>query len=298
MSDRVHGATMSAKQAILNKVQWQAYEASDRSKATWSVTILKELDLAIENGHIFAALQPKLDLRTGSICGAEALARWQHPTRGFIGPDDFIEQADHGGRLKALTKCILRSALTSCRNVFESDPEFVLSVNVAPSLLEDLSFADEVQGVLDEYGVESRNIMLEVTESSEFANDEACANTMQKLRSLGFELSIDDYGTANSTLEYLRKIPATELKIDRRFVANMLVSEADYHMVASTIQLGHRLRMLVVAEGVEDDTTLNTLQSLNCDIIQGYVLSKPLNEEDFLEFVAQDLKNEKQLINF
>ena len=297
MSDRVQGATMSAKQAIMKGVQWLAYEASDRGAAKWSVTLLRELDLAIENGHIYAALQPKLDLRTGCISGAEALARWHHPTKGLIRPDEFIEQADQGGRLLDLTLCVFENALSACAPTIHNDPDFVLSVNIAPSLLESLAFPGCLMEKVEKFGIDPRNIMLEVTESSQFADDEICSQTMQQLRLRGFELSIDDYGTANSTLEYLRKIPASELKIDRKFVSNMLENEADYHLVASTIQLGHRLRMLVVAEGVEDDKTLNTLQSLNCDIIQGYAISRPLDPPDFGDFLAEYSTPDKKLIN-
>ncbi len=297
ISDRVHGATMSAKQAIIKGVQWQLYEAADRSEATWSVTMLKELDLAIERGHIYAALQPKLDLKTGQIAGAEALARWHHPTKGLIQPDEFIGQADHGGRLLELTLYVLDNALSTCSEVFAANPHFILSVNIAPSLLESPSFPYQVLKIVEKHGIDATGVMLEITESSQFANDSACTNTMQQLRKLGFKLSIDDYGTANSTLEYLRKIPASELKIDRKFVSHMLDNESDYHMVASTIQLGHRLRMLVVAEGVEDDKTLHALKSLNCDIVQGYVISKPLESPGFLEFIEERHIENKKLIS-
>ena len=292
VSDRVEGATLSAKKAIIKGVQWETYETTDRSAATWSVTMLRELDLAIEKGHINVALQPKLNLRTGQISGAEALARWTHPSRGLIQPDQFIDQAERGDRLLGLTMCVLQKALGACAEDFARDSEFVLSINIAPSMLEDGLLVDLLSAKLAEFGVPEANIMLEVTESSRFADDAACAKTMQLLREKGFKLSIDDYGTANSTLDYLRKIPASELKIDRKFVQNMLENEADYHLVASTIQLAHRLRMLVVAEGVEDNSTLNTLKSLNCDIIQGYALSKPLEPNAFEVFMSQHLANE------
>ena len=295
MTDRVQGVSLSAKQAIINGVQWETYEVVDRSAATWSLTLLRELDDAIKAGHIHVALQPKLDLRTGLISGAEALARWQHPTRGAITPDEFIPQAERGGRLMELTDCVLQAALKACEDTIKRDPEFILSVNIAPSMLEHAGLPKLLVKTLSEVGVHPRNIMLEVTESSQFANDDVCARTMQQLRELGFELSIDDYGTANSTLEYLRKIPASELKIDRKFVNNMLKNEADYHLVASTIQLAHRLRMLVVAEGVEDAKTLESLRKLNCDVIQGYYISRPLATDAFNRFILQYPLQEKRI---
>ena len=291
MSDRVNGATMSAKQAILSGVQWQSYQPADRSDATWSVTMLRELDVAIEQGHVNIALQPKLNLRSGKISGAEALARWNHPTRGFIQPNEFIDQAEKGDRLLALTMCVLGKGLEACSDEFNRDPDFLLSVNIAPSMLENSELPNLLSAKLAEHNVPGANIMLEITESTQFANDEVCALTMQRLRERGFQLSIDDYGTANSTLEYLRKIPASELKIDRKFVQNMLESEADYHLVASTIQLAHRLNMLVVAEGVEEIDVLSTLKSLNCDVIQGYVIAKPLKINEFLNFMNRHSKN-------
>ena len=296
MTDRVRGATLSAKQAIISRVQWQPYTQSDRSAATWSVTLLKELDLAIENGHVDIALQPKLNLKTGEISGAEALARWHHPTRGFIQPDEFINQAEKGGRLLALTSCVLGKGLDACSEEFARDPSFVLSVNIAPSMLENTDLPSILAQELAKHRVPASNVMLEITESGQFANDEICASTMHQLREQGFHLSIDDYGTANSTLEYLRKIPAGELKIDRKFVQNMLENEADYHLVASTIQLAHRLNMLVVAEGVEEIDTLSTLKSLNCDIIQGYLIAKPMKPKDFIAFVGRRAEEGKTVL--
>lgn len=286
LSDRILGANLSAKRAGMTGKTWLTYEEEDKVEAAWSITRLRELDLAIRAGQIRADLQPKVDLRTGQIAGVEALARWTHPIRGSIRPDEFIAAAEGGRRIKELTIAVMHSALASVQSTIFENAEFTLSVNITPSLLTDITFPHTISALLAEYPISPANLILEITESTAFSNNETCLKSMHELVAMGITLSIDDYGTGNSTLDYLRRIPARELKIDRKFVSDILKSDEDSLLVKSTIKLAHELNMLVVAEGVEDSLTLEKLRIMGCDLVQGFLISRPLSPENFTHFVS------------
>lgn len=286
LSDRIIGASLSAKRAASQDQSWMVYEEGDKAETAWSVSRLSELDLAISGGQIRTALQPKFDLNTGVIVGVEALARWTHPIRGNIRPDEFVKAAEDGGCIKELTIAVLHSALPSVEHAIFENPEFILSVNITPSLLRDPTLCGSIASLLATYGVSPANLILEVTESTVFSNDDVSITSIHELVAMGIKLSIDDYGTGNSTLEYLRNIPAKELKIDQKFVRDILRDEDAYALVASTIKLAHELKMTVVAEGVEDSQTLEKLRDMGCDLAQGYLISRPLTPKQFLNFMT------------
>ena len=296
MSDRILGANLSAKRATSMSKVWLAYEEGDRKEAAWSVTRLRELDLAIQAGQIRADLQPKVNLRTGSVTGAEALARWTHPIRGSISPDEFVKAAEDGGRIKELTIAVMHSALSSVRQAISDDPAFTVSVNISPSLLADPTLCGSISSLLALYQIDPANLILEVTESTAFAEDDVVNQCMHELVGMGIQLSIDDYGTGNSTLAYLRNIPAGELKIDQKFVSDIMTSGEDEALVQSTIQLAHELNMVVVAEGVEDSRTLEKLRQMGCDVGQGYLISRPLTPDHFAQYMA-NLQRPRAKIN-
>ena len=293
MSDRIMAANLAAKQATSKGEVWRTYEATDQSEAAWEITQLHELDIAIRTDQIVAHLQPKVSLQTGATTGAEALARWTHPIRGSIRPDEFVATAEAGGRIKELTIAVMRSALTAVQPAIIADPEFKVAINITPSLLTDRTLCHTISSLLAQYQIQPSNLILEVTESTAFSDNQTCFQTMHELVSMGITLSIDDYGTGNSTLDYLRKIPARELKIDREFVSDILTSEEDSALVHSTIRLAHKLKMKVVAEGVEDSPTLEKLRIMGCDQVQGYLISHPLSAEDFLLFISNIIATNK-----
>lgn len=296
MSDRILGANLSAKRAASMNKAWLAYEEGDKKEAAWSVTRLRELDLAIQAGQIRADLQPKVNLRTGSVTGAEALARWTHPIRGSISPDEFVKAAEDGGRIKELTIAVMHSALSSSRQAISDDPSFTISVNISPSLLTDPTLCGSISSLLALYQIDPANLILEVTENIAFAENDVANKCMHELVGMGIQLSIDDYGTGNSTLAYLRNIPAGELKIDQKFVSDIMSSGEDETLVQSTIQLAHELNMIVVAEGVEDSRTLEKLRQMGCDVGQGYLISRPLTPEHFAQYMA-NLQRPRTKIN-
>lgn len=297
LSDRILGASLSAKRASSIDKNWLVYEVGDKEETAWSITRLRELDLAISGGQIRTALQPKFDLKTGGIVGVEALARWKHPVRGNIRPDEFVQAAEDGGRIKELTLAVMHSALPAVGPAVSDNPDFTISINITPSLLADPTLCSSISSVLAAYNISPSNLILEVTESTAFANNETSVQSMHELVSMGIKLSIDDYGTGNSTLEYLRHIPASELKIDRKFVSDLLHDEEDSALVMSTIQLAHDLNMVVVAEGVEDSPTLEKLRQMDCDLVQGYLISRPLPPDQFLNFLS-NLRAISTKVNF
>lgn len=296
LSDRVLGANLSAKRAAASGKHWMAYEEGDKKEATWSVTRLRELDLAMQAGQIRADLQPKVNLRTGSVVGAEALARWTHPIRGPIKPDEFVRAAEDGGRIKELTLAVMHSALSTAKRAIAGDSDFTIAVNISPVLLTDPTLCGSVASMLALYQIEPSNLILEVTENIAFADDEVCIASMHELVDMGVRLSIDDYGTGNSTLAYLRSIPARELKIDQKFVSEITNREEDATLVQSTISLAHELNMTVVAEGVEDSRTLEKLRQMGCDVGQGYLISRPLPPEQFTQYMI-NLQRPKSKVN-
>lgn len=294
-SDRILGANLSAKRASAAGKTWMTYEEADKAETAWSITRLSELDQAIRTGQVYADLQPKVALGSGRITGVEALARWTHPIRGPVRPDEFIAAAENGNRIKELTIAVMNSALTSVQSAVHDDPDFKLSINITPSMLTDFTLPHTISALLAKYEIAPENLILEITESTAFADNETSVKSMHDLVDMGVTLSIDDYGTGNSTLDYLRKIPAQELKIDRKFISNISSNNADHMLVQSTIKLAHELNMSVVAEGVEDSHILDALQAMGCDQVQGYLISRPLNPEQFSKYMSHIRKKTRRV---
>jgi diguanylate cyclase (GGDEF)-like protein len=231
----------------------------------------------IEDGELVLHYQPKLALATGRVEGVEALVRWQHPERGLLPPDAFIELAESAGLMGRLTDAVVDQALKQARLWAEQDRELTVAVNVSPSNLVDESFPDTIADLLVAHGVPARSLVLEVTESLLMQDRARAERVLGRLREQGVGLAIDDYGTGYSSLAYLAELPAvTELKLDRTFVAGMTASWRAESIVISTLQLARALGLVLVAEGAEDQETVDLLASLGCDVVQGYHLSRPL----------------------
>ena len=249
--------------------------SSDEDSA-WELSLMSELDAAIDAGDIWLAYQPQFDLDSDAISGAEALVRWQHPTRGAISPETFVLPAESHNRIKRLTFHVLELAARSSRPLLELDPDFRLSVNLSASLLQHPHLPAQITQVLIATGFPASNLTLEVTESAPFSEHGIVATNLAGIAAIGIELSIDDYGTGNATLDYMRSVPCQEIKIDRRFVSGLTSSASDKLLVESTIELAHALGRRVIAEGIEDAETLDALRRIGCDVAQGYFLARPM----------------------
>jgi diguanylate cyclase len=240
---------------------------------------VEALRRGIAEGELVLHYQPKIALATGEVEGVEALARWQHPTRGLLFPDSFIDLAESAGLMSRLTSAVVDMALAQCRRWADDGSPLTVSVNVSPSNLVDEEFPDEVAALLSRYGLPAAALVLEVTESILMEDRERAIRVLSRLRDAGVGVSIDDYGTGYSSLAYLAALPVTELKLDRVFIGAMTGSSRAASIVTSTLQLAHALDLTLVAEGAEDQATVDALASLGCDVVQGYHLSRPLPPE-------------------
>jgi diguanylate cyclase (GGDEF)-like protein len=236
-----------------------------------------ELSSAIANGELIVNYQPKIDLATGKAAGLEALVRWPHPELGLILPDEFISIAEDTGLIRPLTMTVLDQSLQQCRSWKKQGCEQHVSVNLSARSLVDSDLPQAVGDLLQRYGIDGNSLTFEITETAIIADQDSAASIFNAFHNLGIGLSIDDFGTGYFSLSELRDLPIDEIKIDRGFVSAMSSDEKDAFIVRSTIALGQNLGMRVVAEGVEDQTTLDELRWLGCDYAQGFLMSRPLS---------------------
>ena len=252
---------------------WQLYQSSN-PQSPKRISRLAELRTALDTGQLLLHYQPKLDLRTNAITGFEALVRWQHPQHGLIMPAEFIPLIEQTGLVRHLTAFVLAEALQQWREWNRGD-ELTIAVNISPHSLNDPDFPELVEVMLREYEVPERTLELEVTENALAFDEELSSETLHRLRRAGVKVVLDDYGSAYSSLGRLLDLPIDELKIDRKFVGALTRDPDSAEIVRSTIALGHRLGMTVIAEGVESEEALRELAALDCDGAQGYYISMP-----------------------
>ena len=240
-----------------------------------------DLDHAIRNGDLVLHYQPKVDLATGKVSGAEALVRWQHPVLGMLPPARFVPLAERTHLIGPLTFHVLRLAATQARAWAQQGRPLPIAVNVSAINLDDGGFVDSVARILKDVGVAAGLIELEVTETALMRDPERAQAAIQALSELGVHVAIDDFGTGYSSMTYLRKLAVAKIKIDKSFVMDMGVSRNDSIIVRSIIDLGHSLGLKVVGEGVEAADTMAVLASLGCDYAQGFHLARPMDAEAF-----------------
>ena len=250
------------------------------------LSLLGDLRAAIDGEGLHVNFQPKLDLSTGTVIGAEALVRWNHPVRGMVPAAQFVRVAEETGLIKQLTDIMLADSIRALRSIHDRGHYLGLSVNLSTHDLLDTRLATRVDDHLRENGVPAAMLTLEITESSLLIDAPRARQTINDLHDVGVRLSIDDFGTGYSSLSYLRRLPVGELKIDRSFVANVLLDEQDEVIVRSTIDLGHNLGLEVVAEGVENNEVLERLRQFGCDVAQGFCISRPLDEAHFVSWLG------------
>ncbi|MFI5938271.1 putative bifunctional diguanylate cyclase/phosphodiesterase [Actinoplanes sp. NPDC051494] len=244
------------------------------------LAVIADLRVAVERGELAVAYQPKVDPRTGRVVGVEALARWSHPLRGPVSPDEFIPLAEHSGLVRPLTLFVLETALRCRAGWAAMGYDLHVAVNLSPNSLLDADLTEVVARLLAETGNPAHALTLEITESTILADPAGSMATLERLHALGVELSIDDFGTGYSSLGRLRELPIQEVKIDKSFVRSLAADLRDQAVVRSAVQLGHALDLRVVAEGVEDPDTYAYLAEEGCDVVQGYHLSRPLPADD------------------
>ena len=247
---------------------------------------LEEILHGIRSGQFEPFFQPKVDMKTGRIVGAEALARWMHPDHGVIGPGAFIPPIEKTGNIDDLTFIILRKSAAAIRSFHDKGDLLTVSVNLSLVSLDDTALADKITLAVREAGVDPQYVILEITESAAMTNIGTALENLARLCMNGFALSIDDYGTGSSNLQQLTRIAFSELKIDQSFVKDFADNKALRIVVESSIDMAHKLMVKSVAEGVETQRDWNALAAVGCDTVQGYFIAQPMNLAAFGDFVA------------
>jgi diguanylate cyclase (GGDEF)-like protein/PAS domain S-box-containing protein len=248
--------------------------------------IEQSLRLAVEREEFVLHYQPKIDMATDEVTGAEALIRWSHPTRGVISPAQFIPIAEQSGLILPIGRWVLREACRQMRAWLDAGLKLSsVAVNVSAVELREDDFVDYVLSVLDETGLDPRLLELELTETVLMKDIDVTATVLQELREHGMRVSVDDFGTGYSSLSYLHRFPIDSLKIDRSFVSEIRVEAGGSAIVAAIISMARSLRLRVVAEGVETAAQLAFLQALACDEAQGFYFSRPVAPDEFVEYV-------------
>jgi len=241
---------------------------------------------ALASNRLDVYLQPILDLRSGATVGVESLARWNDPARGPIAPDVFIRLAEESGLIAELTRWSLNNTLRLCAPLQAKPGSPGVSINLSPRVFGQRDLVTQITGALNIWNVPPTAVTLEVTENALMEDPDVSLRLLQRLRDEGLRISIDDFGAGYSSLAYLKHFPATELKIDRSFVADLQRDPRSMQVVRSIIDLGHHLGLTVVAEGVEDGITLNMLRGMGCDFAQGYHIGRPAPADQVIAALA------------
>jgi EAL domain-containing protein (putative c-di-GMP-specific phosphodiesterase class I) len=251
------------------------------------------LSRAIRNREMVLGYQPKVDLRTGKVVGAEALVRWHHPVDGIISPDVFIPIAEQTGLIVPLGDWVIDEACATLRTLAELGiHDFVIAVNLSARQLRQRRFVNRLAETLARHGVSAQRLELEVTESQLMDHPEEARDALAQLKLLGVRLSIDDFGTGYSSLSHLQKFPVDCIKIDRSFLGGSSDTPENGHAVITRaiIALGHNLKLQVIAEGVETREQLTFLRDHDCDQMQGYYFSPPLGQDGLQDMLQRDAR--------
>jgi diguanylate cyclase (GGDEF)-like protein len=276
LSGLLQKAEMAMYAAKSARVGQRVYSTDDDSNDEARLRTLHELRLALTRNELVLHYQPKVDLPGQGVQGVEALVRWNHPTRGLLFPAEFLEVAEHGGLMRTLTRVVLDLALDQVVLWRDQGRTLTVAVNLSSRSLADYHLATTVARMLSARDLPGSALMLEVTEEFLLVDHDRARNILLRLRAAGVLIAVDDFGTGYSSLAYLRDLPIDELKLDQSFVIPMLDDDRASALVASSIHLGHSLGLRIVAEGVESAEVLDRLVSFDCDVAQGYHLSRPV----------------------
>lgn len=252
---------------------------------------LKRLELsshfrqATEDDEFVLYYQPQMEFSSNKIIGAEALIRWIHPEFGLIPPDEFIELAEKSGHIYMITEWVVRNSLIQLAEWHENGHNIELSINISANDIQNPELASLLETEMIKNKIEPSWIKLEITENSLMLYSSQTASALTRITELGIAISIDDFGTGYASLQYLTKMPVTQIKIDKSFVMQMLSNDQDAVIVRSTIDLAHNLGLKITAEGIEDEETLSILEVLSCDYAQGFYLAKPMNNTAFINWL-------------
>jgi diguanylate cyclase (GGDEF)-like protein len=273
------------------KVGCLVYAADRPEFRSVRVALIGELRRGIDQNQLLLHYQPKINLRTRAVDGVEALVRWLHPRQGLLPPNQFIELAEETGLIKPLSLWTLQTALLQCRVWHQEGSALNVAVNLAADVVREPDLVEMIVAILQSSDALPAWLTLEITESAVMGNPTTAKAMLGRLRSMGVRIAIDDFGTGYSSLSYLKDLPVDEIKIDQSFVQGMTSGGPNASIVRSVIDLGRNLGLKIVAEGVENDETVELLESFGCEYVQGFYFSTPLPPANFAAWLAQSRRN-------
>lgn len=276
-------AMFEAKQNRKSKYQFYSRELKERSEKRLELEVA--LKKALKEKQFELYFQPMISLHSGEVMQAEALLRWNHPKQGLVMPSEFIELSEETGLIVPIGKWVLAEACELIKELETSNKKVVISVNLSPRQIGDRKLFDFIKEQIERQEIDARNLKLELTEGVLVENYDQTSLLLNKLRQLGIHLAIDDFGTGYSSLSYLQKLPLDELKIDRSFIKDMEDNEGDKAIILAVLAMAKSLGLEVVAEGVETENQKEFLQLHQCQKAQGFLFSKPICKQDFLELL-------------
>jgi len=281
----MRSAETAMREAKRQSTGFAVFNGDPQGDENDELALSHDLRRAVDDDALELNFQPKIHLARRQVEGVECLLRWRHPKLGLIFPDLFIPLAEQTGMIGALTTWVLNTALRHCARWQQQNWDLSVSVNISALTLHNPGFPRSVEASLAKWNVSPSRLILEITETAIISDAARATETLNRLKSMGVCISIDDFGTGYTSIGYLRRLPISELKIDKSFVMNMRRIADDEVIVRTMVELAHNLSMTVTAEGVEDADTLDRLDSLGCDTVQGYHVSRPLDEAAFGEWL-------------
>lgn len=265
---------------------WQMRPNPENTQQDAAMFTLEQVMEGLHAEQFEPYYQPKIDLKTNRVKGAEALARWRHPNGGIVLPYAFVSLLEDAGQISELTWIMLAKSAQDCRNWREAGFDLNVSVNISVKLLEDPAIADAITWQVVHQGLDPKHMILEITESAAMSSVGHVLENLIRLRMKGFGLSIDDYGTGYSSMQQLTRVPFTELKIDQSFVLHAAHQESSRMVLESSLEMARKLGVTSVAEGAETSQDWNLLRECGCDLAQGFFIAKPMSAAAFPEWVA------------
>jgi EAL domain-containing protein (putative c-di-GMP-specific phosphodiesterase class I)/GGDEF domain-containing protein len=279
-------AELALKEAREKELAFDIYrpDATQQQAALWKFET--ELQSAVARGQLEVYNQPKVDIASNGVCGVEALVRWRTDSGNFVPASDFIPLAETNGAIVPLTWLVFDRIVAQLASWSAMPESFSVAVNVSPQILTHPEFTTRVKALKAALDVRKLKLTIELTEDSLVQGDASSLASIERLRKLGIELSIDDFGKGYSSLTYLKQIPAAEIKIDKRFIGTVAVDETDKQIVKTVIALAHALGMRVVAEGVDSAEAVSAVAELECDMAQGFYIGRPMRGDLLSEWMA------------
>lgn len=291
-SDLYNHATLALQACSRNKSEYEFYQQSINRKVKEQNSLINDLHEAIQVGRLYLVYQPQIDIQSNNkIVGAEALIRWDHPTRGEIPPSEFIPLAEEAGLIYKIDEWVLEQACRQSSFWQREGLNIKLAVNISADHFNKDSFVPKISKLLYDFGVNPALLELEITETAVMLDVTKALEHMNEIKSMGLSLVLDDFGTGYSSLGYLRQFPVDKLKIESSFIKKLVENKNDRALTKGIIHLGHDLGLSVLAEAVEDQEQWALLKDLGCNFIQGDFFSKPLTTKVFEKFYKKHLLN-------